>query len=88
MDPKYIWLVAIGAAFVFLFMGYILGTENGRRQGYNDAAAQFRLAQEEATQKALAEAAKAANPFQTANPLEGVELNPFAQAKAALNPFR
>lgn len=88
MNPKYIWLVVVGTAFVFLFMGYVLGTENGRQQGYNDATVQFRLAQEEATQKALAEAAKAANPFQTANPLEGVELNPFAQAKAALNPFK
>ena len=33
------------------------------------------------------DAADAANPFKAANPLEGVESNPFEQAKKVLNPF-
>ena len=43
--------------------------------------------QEEAAKQAAADAAKAANPFQIVNPLEGVETNPFEKTKKILNPF-
>jgi len=44
--------------------------------------------QDEAAKKAADDAAKAANPFQAVNPLEGVEANPFEKAKSILNPFK
>ena len=53
----------------------------------NNAFQAVKKAQEIAGQKAAEDAAKAANPFGVANPLEGVETNPFEEAKKVLNPF-
>ena len=59
----------------------------GDWQGYSRSQNDVKKAQEVAAQKAAEDAAKAANPFKAANPLEGVESNPFEQAKKVLNPF-
>lgn len=59
----------------------------GDRMGYSRSQAEVKKTQEVAAQKAAEDAAAAANPFKATNPLEGVESNPFEQAKKALNPF-
>lgn len=65
----------------------VLGYWAGDWQGYSRSQAEVRKAQEVAGQKAGEDAAKAANPFKGTNPLEGVEANPFEEAKKVLNPF-
>jgi len=70
-------------AIVVGFVGYWVGD----RVGYARSQAEVKKAQELAGQKAAEDAADAANPFKAANPLEGVESNPFEQAKKVLNPF-
>lgn len=65
----------------------VLGYWVGDWQGYARSQTGVKKAQEVAGQKAAEDAAKAANPFKAANPLEGVESNPFEQAKKVLNPF-
>ena len=75
-----LWLVIV------LVVG-VLGYWTGDWQGYSRSQAEVKKAQEVAGQKAGEDAAKAANPFKAANPLEGVESNPFEQAKKVLNPF-
>jgi len=59
----------------------------GDWQGYSRSQNDVKKAQEVAAQKAAEDAAKAANPFKATNPLEGVESNPFEEAKKVLNPF-
>ena len=59
----------------------------GDWSGYARSQAGVKNAQELAAQKAAEDAAKVANPFKAVNPLEGVEANPFEQAKKVLNPF-
>lgn len=76
-------LVGIAALIVGLALGYRLGD----KKGFARAETQIKKLQEESAKKASAEAAKAANPFQAVNPLEGVEANPFEKAKKILNPF-
>lgn len=76
-------LVLIVVAVVGLGLGYWYGNATG----YDRAIADVKSTQESVAQKAGEEAAKAANPFQAANPLEGVEANPFKDAQKALNPF-
>ena len=65
----------------------VLGYWVGDWQGYSRSQADVKKAQEVAGQKAADDAAKAANPFKATNPLEGVEANPFEEAKKVLNPF-
>ena len=65
----------------------VLGYWAGDWQGYSRSQAGVKKAQELGAQKAAEDAAKAANPFKATNPLEGVESNPFEQAKKVLNPF-
>ena len=65
----------------------VLGYWAGDWRGYSRSQADVKKAQEIAGQKAGEDAAKAANPFKAANPLEGVESNPFEEAKKVLNPF-
>lgn len=65
----------------------VLGYWAGDRVGYNRSQAEVKKAQELAGQKAAEDAADAANPFKAANPLGGVESNPFEEAKKVLNPF-
>ena len=59
----------------------------GDRMGYSRSQVEVKKAQEVAGQKAAEDAANAANPFKATNPLEGVDSNPFEQAKKVLNPF-
>ena len=66
---------------------FVAGFFYGDQRGYSRAKAEIKKVQEETAKKAAGEAAKAANPFQAANPLEGVNANPFEKAKKALNPF-
>lgn len=72
-------------------VGYISGSVmsyyKGSSAGYQKAQDDAKKLQEAAAQKAAEDAAKAANPFQVANPLENVEANPFEKAKKILNPF-
>jgi len=65
----------------------VLGYWVGDWRGYDRSQAEVKKAQEIAGQKAADDAAKAANPFKASNPLEGVEANPFEEAKKVLNPF-
>ena len=65
----------------------VLGYFVGDWRGYSRSQAEVKKVQEVAGQKAAEDAAKAANPFKVANPLEGVESNPFEEAKRILNPF-
>jgi len=69
---------------VALFFG---GRALGYNSGYAEAQADIQSLQDEAARQAVEEAAKEANPFQTVNPLEGVEANPFDKVKKVLNPF-
>lgn len=74
----WIIIIVVGA------LGYWLGDW----RGYSRSQAEVKKTQELAAQKAAEDAAKAANPFKAANPLEGVETNPFEEAKKVLNPFK
>ena len=65
----------------------VLAYWGGDWVGYSRSQTEVKKAQEVAAQKAADDAAKAANPFKGTNPLEGVESNPFEQAKKVLNPF-
>lgn len=55
--------------------------------GYQAAVADIKAQQEEAGNQAAKAATDEANPFKVANPLQGVEANPFEKAKKTLNPF-
>lgn len=81
-----IWVIVI--VFVTLVGGVVVGYWYGHQKGYTRAEADIKKVQEEAAKKAADDAAKAANPFQAANPLEGVEANPFEKTKSILNPFK
>ena len=80
----------IGAGFGYWFgnaQGFLKGEKTGYDNAYQKALADTKAAQEEVARKATEEAAKAANPFQKQNPLEGVTANPFDEAAKKLNPF-
>lgn len=68
-------------------VGSVGGYWYGHDRGYKKAEADVKKVQEEASKKAVEDAAKAANPFQAVNPVEGVEANPFEKTKKILNPF-
>ncbi len=79
-----------GIVVVFAVTAIIAGTAGyfvGKGAGYTKAQTDIKAQQDELARKAGDEAAKAANPFQATNPLEGVTANPFEKAKSALNPF-
>ena len=86
------WLGLVVALIVGLWGGYSYGTKvgygAGDKAGYKRAEADIKKIQEVSSQRAVDEAAIAANPFQAANPLEGVETNPFEKIKGILNPFQ
>ncbi|MBI2056606.1 MAG: hypothetical protein HYT37_04515 [Candidatus Sungbacteria bacterium] len=90
---KNTWIAMLAAALVvggiggYLF-GQSAGYKKGDTEGYKRAEADIKKAEELSAEKAAENAAKAANPFQTANPLQGVESNPFEKAKKVLNPFQ
>lgn len=73
-------VVGVGSAYWF-------GSHRGYQRGYTQGQDDIKKLEQEAADKAAREAAKAANPFQAVNPLEGVEANPFEKAKKVLNPF-
>lgn len=74
--------IIVFAAVIF-FVGWWVGSS----YGYKKAEADIKKVQAEAAKNAAEEAAKAANPFGVANPLQGVEANPFEKTKKILNPF-
>lgn len=83
-------IVAVIALVVGLGAGYWFGNRQAGSAydaGYAKALADAQATQDAAAKKAGEDAAKAANPFQASNPLEGVSANPFDQAKKVLNPF-
>ncbi|MEK7144355.1 MAG: hypothetical protein AAB794_00625 [Patescibacteria group bacterium] len=79
--------VAVIAALVLIGLAFWLGRSNGYTKGYAQAQTDVQALQGESARKAADEAAKATNPFQAVNPLEGVEANPFEKVKKVLNPF-
>lgn len=79
--------VAIVILGIGLISGYKYGDGAGFARGYQQAEVDAKKLQEEAAKKVVNETSKAANPFQVANPLEGVEANPFEKTKKILNPF-
>lgn len=74
-------------AIVGLVGGLLLGYMQGQKVGYTKAVADAQAAKDEAVKKAGEDVAKATNPFQATNPLEGVTANPFQDAAKKLNPF-
>ena len=74
-------------AVVVLVFGLVGGYFYGQKKGYSQAETDIKKLDEVAAKKATDEAAKAANPFQAVNPLQGVEANPFQKVKKVLNPF-
>ncbi|TSC90527.1 MAG: hypothetical protein G01um10142_423 [Parcubacteria group bacterium Gr01-1014_2] len=74
-------------AVVLLVVAFSVGLWAGHSRGYKKAEADIKKVQAESAKKAAEEAAKAANPFEAANPLGGVEANPFEKTKKILNPF-
>lgn len=79
--------VIVIAVLVLTGLAFWLGSSSGYTKGYAQAQADAQALQEEGARKAAEEAAKATNPFQAVNPLEGVEANPFEKVKKVLNPF-
>ena len=88
MEKNKIIAIAVVVLVLGLGAGYWLGSGRGYKAGYAQAQDNLKKVEEEAAKKAAADAAKAANPFQTVNPLESVESNPFEKAKKVLNPFK
>lgn len=84
MDNKPI----LGWVVLALVIGLASGYYVGNSRGFKQAEGNLKKIQEEAAAKAANEAAKAANPFQAVNPLEGVQSNPFEKTKSILNPFK
>lgn len=81
-----VWVVVF--VVIVLVGGLVVGYWYGNQKGYARAETDLKKVQEEAGKKAAEDAARAANPFQAANPLEGVEANPFEKTKNILNPFK
>ena len=79
---KNTWIIIV-IGVVVAFGGWYFGYD----QGYESAIADIKAQQEEAGNLAAEAASDEANPFKVANPLEGVEANPFEKAKKTLNPF-
>ncbi|MBI2674273.1 MAG: hypothetical protein HYX22_00845 [Candidatus Yanofskybacteria bacterium] len=79
VNNKLLWAIIVAVGVLSYWVG--------DWQGYSRSQADVKKAQELAGQKAAEDAAKAANPFKATNPLEGVESNPFEEAKKVLNPF-
>ncbi|MBI4119873.1 MAG: hypothetical protein HY454_00190 [Parcubacteria group bacterium] len=69
------------------FIGFSFGYQQGDVAGYKRAETDIKKIELAAGEKAAADAAKAANPFQVVNPLQDVDANPFEKAKKVLNPF-
>ncbi len=83
MDNKKLVIAILITAVIGLGGGYLLG----QKIGYANAIADAKALKEEVVKKAAEDVAKATNPFQATNPLEGVTANPFQDAAKKLNPF-
>jgi len=86
---RIVLLIVVGVIFLVIgvAVGYPLGNADSYEDGYEQAVADVQAQQGEVAERASQQAAKAANPFQAANPLEGVSANPFEDAAKKLNPF-
>jgi len=91
-NKRKMFLLSLAALIVGVAAGYSYGNSAGYTRGdsagFARAQDEIKKIQEAAAEKAAQEAAKAANPFQTANPLQSVETNPFEKTKKVLNPFQ
>ena len=87
MGQTKVLAVVVIALLIGGVAGYWYGGSKGYDRGYKQAETDIKAIEQASAQKATDEAAKAANPFQAVNPLEGVEANPFEKAKKVLNPF-
>lgn len=85
-NKKFVMVVVI-VAIVGLGGGLLSGYLLGQKTGYAQAVADAKALKEEVVKKAAEDVAKATNPFQATNPLEGVTANPFQDAAKKLNPF-
>ena len=95
--PFSVVLAFAAAAIVLVGVlgGYKYGAEagfnKGQKEGYDDGylAAETKLKdlQKKTSDKAIQDAASAANPFSVDNPLGKVESDPFLKVKNVLNPF-
>jgi len=80
-------LLVLYVSMALLFgvgVGYWYGTAVGNERGRSALLVEQQAQEEEEKKKAQEEIAKAANPFEETNPLEGSYQNPF---KANVNPF-
>jgi len=75
-------------ALAVLIVGSLAGYWYGSNRGYSEAEDDIQKLQQEATEAAVEEAARVANPFRTKNPLEGIDTDPFQKTKEVLNPFK
>lgn len=82
---KNMWVTVVVLVVVIVLGFWYSGKKYD--EGYAAAVADIKAQQEEAGAKAAQAASDEANPFKVANPLEGVEANPFEKAKKTLNPF-
>lgn len=87
LDKRNLLLMGVGVLCAGLLAGYLFGNYRGQAAGYSKALADTKATQEAVAKNASDAAARAANPFQAANPLEGITANPFADAAKNLNPF-
>ncbi|MBI2049920.1 MAG: hypothetical protein HYT35_00480 [Candidatus Staskawiczbacteria bacterium] len=80
-------VIVISLAGLVSYGAYVYGQKIGYDSGYQKAQADIKAQQEALAKKATEEAAKAANPFKTAdNPLQNVA-DPLEKTKNILNPF-
>ncbi|MEK7128596.1 MAG: hypothetical protein AAB933_03485 [Patescibacteria group bacterium] len=83
---KNIWIKVVVVLVVLIALG-LWYSSSRYDAGYEAAIADIKAQQAEAGDKAAKAATDEANPFKVANPLQGVEANPFEKAKKTLNPF-
>ena len=81
------YIIAILALVILGGLGYWYGSVQYKK-GYAVAQADIEAQQKLLSTNASNSAAQAANPFKIANPLQGVSINPFSEAKKTLNPFK
>ncbi len=87
MNKNLIIVSGVAIFIVGIIAGYLYGSGQGYKVGYNKAIADAKDTQTALGKKAAEDAANAANPFKVTNPLEGVDANPFDETAKKLNPF-
>jgi len=81
------WIIWVIVLIIIIIGGGWWYSDFQYKKGQVDAMADIDAQQEKLAKTAAEAATDAANPFQIENPLEGVGVNPFEDAKKALNPF-